>query len=139
MNDLTEVSSIALAGSALVGLIVGGALRHWWGVRFDRANKARIALLCDQLDIKDGKLQSMRTELRDEERRVVALQFEIEARAAGVVPVSGSLALVDTHAARPDRAQALADPLQLENNEDRALVNRRLRALQNPSARSQSS
>lgn len=137
MNDMTEVSSIALAGSALLGLIVGCALRHWWGVQLDRANKARIALLCDQLDIKDGKLRSLRTELRDEEQRVVALQFEIEARAAGGVQTSAALALVDTHPARPDRMQALADPLQLENNEDRAFVNRRLRALQNSSARPQ--
>ena len=137
MNDLVEVSSIALAGSALVGLVLGGALRHWWGGRFDRANEARIASLCDQLDLKDGKLQSLRTELREEERRVAELQFEIEARAAGVTPVSGALALVDAHATRPDRTHALADPLQLENNEDRAFVNRRLRALQNPPARSQ--
>ena len=134
MQALMDAPSIALVGVGLLGLICGWVLRHGWGIRVDRANGARIAVLCDQLDLKDATLQSLRAELHAEQGRIAALQFELEARDASGGLSNIGLASWDETTPSIDLPPVADDALQLENNEDRAFVERRIRTLQSRSA-----
>lgn len=121
-----DTSWLAMAGFGLSGMALGCALRHLWGVYTDRANAARIAALCSQLDAKDGKLQGMRVELQAEQARVRELQADLEARRDRVArPFDG-------HSVRAEQGQDQA--LLLEDNEDTAFFRRRMRALESQAA-----
>ena len=78
MQAFAGTSWLALVGLVLLGGIVGGVLRHLWGAVADRAHAQRIASLCDQLDNKDRKLQSLRAELLAERGRVFVLQSGLD-------------------------------------------------------------
>jgi hypothetical protein len=52
-----------LCGLSLASALCGYGLRHLLAVQGDRANAKRISALCDQLDMKDGKLHGLRAEL----------------------------------------------------------------------------
>ena len=121
-----DTSWLAIAGFGLSGMALGCAVRHLWGIHTDRANAARIAALCSQLDAKDGKLQALRVELQAEQARVRELQAEPEATHDRVArPFDG-------HSVRAEPSQDQA--LLLEDNEDAAFLKRRMRALESQAA-----
>jgi hypothetical protein len=78
MPALAGPSWFALAGLGLAGMLGGYVLRHLWGIQADRANASRVSALCDQLDVKDSKLQGLRIALQAEQARVRELQAELE-------------------------------------------------------------
>lgn len=104
MAALTDVPWLALLGTGLACLLCGWAASHLLGRHAERAAAARIAALCDQLDAKDGMLQSLRAELQTEQMNVLELQRALDAR------------------------QTVA-ALRLEENEDPAFFRRLVRAL----------
>lgn len=129
MPALGGMSSIAMTGLGLSCTAVGCVLRHWWGLHADRAGAARVALLCDQLDAKDKRLQELRVELQAVEAHVRELLSETETRSAVMDstarPVDGH-----AHSTDLDHDQALLS----ENNEGPAFFRRRIRALESRAA-----
>lgn len=95
---------LVLTAVGVTGALCGWLLRHLRGRAVERAGAMRIAALCDQLDIKDGKLRDLRAELQAQRAEVQALQAAVEARHA-------------------------LSALRLEENEDPAFFLRLVRAL----------
>ena len=130
MPAVADFSWVASAIPALVGALCGFALRHWWGVYADRASAARIVSLCDQLDSKDGKLQSLRNELEVMQARALAFQSGVETRHAAGAATNSAAMPFDGHPERAARMHSGDDTLRLEDNEDAAFFKRRVRALE---------
>lgn len=134
MPAVSEFSWATSAVPALVGALCGFVLRHWWGVHSDLASAARIVSLCDQLDSKDSKLQSLRSELEVMQARALAFQSGIETRHAAGAATNSAAMPFDGHPARAARMPSGDDPLRLEDNEDAASFKRRVRALESHGA-----
>lgn len=104
MAALMNVSWLALLGMGLAGVLCGWVAAHLWSRHAERAAATRIGALCDQLDVKDRKLQGLRAELQMEQLKVLELQAALDARHT-------------------------VSALRLEENEDPAFFRRLVRAL----------
>lgn len=123
-------SWIALAGLCLASALCGCAARHLWGRHAHRAHVNRMSALCDQLDLKDAKLQGIRAELQEEQARVRELQRALATRNAVSAAADWAASPFEMEPVRIDHGPQADPALRLEDNEDPAFFRRRMRALE---------